>query len=523
MLYELQHYPSKHCGSEVCSILYTVLLVLVSVRDGKNKTILTVCIYPIGYRKQKDLDKTQKLRHEKDVQSIKCTLESMVNPFEPGREEIVHLTSGLVATQEVKSDLLSAKEAGEKQLQTFIQEKLLVPEPDIFSKLPMLKLKTFTSMAKKVKVTSKNGTEATLKNNRNLFARMLLLAQSININMKDVLSYSLGPFPLSISTEQGSLRKTPKSKLLNWIENFTNSQSVEHIPEGGALILDAMAIVQAISKPPTTFGELAEQILETAIKICVYHKCSRVDFVVDTYPDVSIKDIEHSVRASDRATVVTIYGAEQKVPTQWKKFLKHGPNKLALLHFLFQSWCKYSSSKLCGLTLYVSESDQCHCLSPAATNDACVIVQQIPELACDHEEADTRMLLHASHATRYNNVLVRSPDTDVFVLLLHFSFTIPCKLYFLTGVKDRARILDIAYIAQELGEEKCRALIGLHAFTGKAHIILKVYHVIFYLTFSKKPIRNFCHPTWEVGGKNLLLILVKPTVQCIMKGPGELQ
>lgn len=291
--------------------------------DGNNKTIFTVRIYPIGYRKRKDLDKTQKFRHEKDVQSIKCTLESMVNPFEPGREDMIHLTSGLVATQEVKSDLLSAKEAGEKRLQTFIQEKLLVPEPDIFSKLPMLKLKTFTSMAKKVKVMLKNGTETTLKNNRNLFARMLLLAQSININMKEVLSYSLGPFPLSISTEQGSLRKTPKSKLLDLIETYTNSQSVEHIPEGGALILDAMAIVQAITKPPTTFGELAEQIFETATKIGAYHKCSRVDFVVDTYPEVSIKDIEHLVRASDGATVVTIYGAEQKVPTHWKKFLKH--------------------------------------------------------------------------------------------------------------------------------------------------------------------------------------------------------
>ena len=57
----------------------------------------------------------------------------MVNPFEPGQEEMVHLTSGLVATAEVRSDLLSAKEAGEKCWKTFIQEKLLVPEPDIFS------------------------------------------------------------------------------------------------------------------------------------------------------------------------------------------------------------------------------------------------------------------------------------------------------------------------------------------------------------------------------------------------------
>ncbi|CAB4043452.1 Hypothetical predicted protein, partial [Paramuricea clavata] len=91
---------------------------------------------------------------------------------------------------------------------------------------------------------------------------------------------------------------------------------------------------------------------------------------------------------------------------------------------------------------------------------------RVPELACDHEEADTRMLLHASHATRYINVLVRSPDTDVFVLLLHFSLTISAKLYFLTGVKDCTRILDMEYIAQQLGAEKCKALIGFHFFTG---------------------------------------------------------
>ena len=187
--------------------------------------------------------------------------------------------------------------------------------------------------------------------------------------MKEVLSYSLGSFPLSISTEQGSLHKTPKSKLLDLIETSTNSESVENVPAGGALILDAMAIVQAITKPPTTFGELADQIFDTVIKTGVYHKCLRVDFVIDTYPEFSIKDIEHSVRASDGATIITIYGAEQKVPTQWKKFLKHGPNKVSLIQFLFQRWCMYRSAKLCGLILYVCVNDQCHCLLPAATSD----------------------------------------------------------------------------------------------------------------------------------------------------------
>ena len=59
-----------------------------------------------------------------------------------------------------------------------------------------LKLKTFSSMTKKVKVKSKNGAEAMLKSNRDLFARTLLLAKSRNIDVKEVLSFPLAPFPL---------------------------------------------------------------------------------------------------------------------------------------------------------------------------------------------------------------------------------------------------------------------------------------------------------------------------------------
>ena len=148
------------------------------------------------------MDATQKAQHEKEVLSVMTTLESVVNPFEVDRTELVHLTSGLVATEEVKSELLTAKQRGERSLQTFIKEKVHVPNPDIFSAINKLKLKTFSSMAKKVKVKSKNGTEATLKSNRNLFARMLLLAQSRNIDMKEVLCFPLAPFPLSLSTEK---------------------------------------------------------------------------------------------------------------------------------------------------------------------------------------------------------------------------------------------------------------------------------------------------------------------------------
>ena len=114
----------------------------------------------------------QKTRHEKDVLSVVNTLQNMVNPFEADDEitDLIHLSSGLVATPDVTADLLETKERGEECVTAFLKDRLLVSEPDIFSTIPRLKLKTFSSMARKVKVTSAKGVEATLKNNRNLFA-----------------------------------------------------------------------------------------------------------------------------------------------------------------------------------------------------------------------------------------------------------------------------------------------------------------------------------------------------------------
>lgn len=45
----------------------------------------------------------------------------------------------------------------------------------------------------------------------------------------------------------------------------------------------------------------------------------------------------------------------------------------------------------------------------------------MPELFTTQEEADTRLLLHCAHATDYSrHIIIRSPDTDVFVLALAF-------------------------------------------------------------------------------------------------------
>jgi len=59
-----------------------------------------------------------------------------------------------------------------------------------------------------------------------------------------------------------------------------------------------------------------------------------------------------------------------------------------------------------------------------------------------------------------------SEDTDVFVLYVSFSSQVPCPLYVKCGSKTRTRYFNVKKMAQMLGADKCKALPGLHAFTG---------------------------------------------------------
>jgi hypothetical protein len=54
-------------------------------------------------------------------------------------------------------------------------------------------------------------------------------------------------------------------------------------------------------------------------------------------------------------------------------------------------------------------------------------VSDCQELYCTHEEADTRMILHAIHAEKTfgesgikSRIIVKSPDTDVLILCIHY-------------------------------------------------------------------------------------------------------
>lgn len=126
------------------------------------------------------------------------------------------------------------------------------------------------------------------------------------------------------------------------------------------------------------------------------------------------------------------------LPQNWKGFLQQANNKVALAS-LYTSVIEETA----GATL---ENDQELFLSGGRDDVATVCKRSsvtshpVAELRSNHEEADTRIVLHCIYASKggVQSIVMCSPDTDVIVLLLHHRTQIHSKeIYLLTGKNER--------------------------------------------------------------------------------------
>ena len=124
---------------------------------------------------------------------------------------------------------------------------------------------------------------------------------------------------------------------------------------------------------------------------------------MDQYPEVSIKNPEHTKRATAGSLQVKIHGGNQKCPTQWKKFLSNGSNKMTLAHFLAKEWQEPSYVAMYADLgpMYVTHDEECLLIS---VSENVITSTRIDELCTKQEEANTRILLHACHAASHDDV-----------------------------------------------------------------------------------------------------------------------
>ena len=221
---------------------------------------------------------------------------------------------------------------------------------------------------------------------------------------------------------------------------------------------------QLASVPLATFGDVAEFIL---IKIMQHQN---VYFVTDQYTPGSIKTYERERRKESGSIRISIERRDQLRPKQWSKFLKDGENKKDLIKFLFHEWSsnhekyvKYLESR----SLFVNHGEQFHKLT---VKKGIIHCQEVTKLATDQEEADTKVFLAAKHASQYSDgVCIKTVDSDIPIYALYFAHKIKAKIFVEMMCCNKRRVLDINDIREELGEELCLALPGLHAFTGNGY------------------------------------------------------
>ena len=212
--------------------------------------------------------------------------DTFINPFSDN--PVLCISNGMVALEDVSHDLMNAQQKGQSAMETFTKERLsCTATSSLFDPMKKLQLKTFSTMKKVVNVSS-NKKIVPMKASRNLFSTLCLIMEKRKLDLQDVFSYPLGPFPWSLADGMGGLKKTSKVSILHELEKGTehwNDQLTHHVS-----LIDGMAILQKAKVTPMTYGQLSNKLLQTILGMSI--NADRIDVVFDTYIDNSIKDAE---------------------------------------------------------------------------------------------------------------------------------------------------------------------------------------------------------------------------------------
>ena len=209
-----------------------------------------------------------------------------------------------------------------------------------------------------------------------------------------------------------SINKTNKATMMTKLEEMVRTTD----PTGDVqvTIVDAGFLLHALLDVPATFGEIANLILS---KLCAMS--SRVDLVCDTYLFPSIKDTERGRRVNNE-TSYTITGPLQRSPKNWMKALHSGSFKTSFFRLLMHEWAEHANlDVLSGHSIYLALDQECYRYS---IQDNQIVCEKINELGCAHEVADTRIIYHLHSILQEDStpsIVIRSYDTDVFLLLLY--------------------------------------------------------------------------------------------------------
>ena len=139
--------------------------------------------------KHNDFHRSRMMRDETDVKNIISLLQNTwLNPFNPDLQDLVCLSTGIVASSEVQDDLPRAKDVGEELYKAFREQRLQCDPPKVkfHDTMKKAKLKTFTDVNKKIKFKASNNQEVIRRAEKRLSAQIIVIAECRKLQMSEV-------------------------------------------------------------------------------------------------------------------------------------------------------------------------------------------------------------------------------------------------------------------------------------------------------------------------------------------------
>ena len=196
--------------------------------------------------------------------------------------------------------------------------------------------------------------------------------------------------------------------LANILTQQVQTPTTVILDEPSCLLIDGQALVMALGKPPDiiTFGDYANIFASTVYTMGANYQ--RIDVVFDWYQDESIKAGTRTKRKQRHRPVRRQIENNSSVPlpSDWSSVMALVGNKADLAlplsnHLIERSPTEHPVVVVAGggfaeaTTVKSSDPDL-----------------EVSSLSANHEEADTRLILHCIHA-HMETIVVAVRDTDV--------------------------------------------------------------------------------------------------------------
>ena len=246
-------------------------------------------------------------------------------------------------------------------------------------------------------------------------------------------------------------------------DKFESSEYISVNPvDPSALVIELSPLIRTHSvKVGMTFSEFAQSLFQRILSLARgYYRC---DVIADRYFGQSLKENLRSKRGIGSRFV---FKSSTLVPSDIREnFLMNSANKHPLSHYLAERFTDFHSNDSIPI-LVCTYGDSVLTNSPSL---------QLPDdiTHCISEEADQRIVRLAINCYKngFTRVDVLTIDTDVLILVLasypllkaiNPSISILCE----TGLGASIKDYDVLKLANEFGDQVCKALPFFSALTG---------------------------------------------------------